>query len=162
MTRFGALEFRGGMVLSSPAKDFGGWSALVMEPTGKSLLAVSDHGVSRVDQMTVSPATASVPAGPSNLSAVAGNGSVTLSWTGSTSGSPASYSIYRGTKSDGEATTPVESWYRPLYGFLTALLMYAKATWQIFRPGRRMIGLAALRSSTVDSIPTLQGPPSRT
>jgi hypothetical protein len=44
VTRFGALEFRGGMVLSSPAKDFGGWSALVMEPTGKSLLAISDEG----------------------------------------------------------------------------------------------------------------------
>jgi fibronectin type 3 domain-containing protein len=72
-----------------------------------SLLAVSDHGVSRVDQLTVTPATASVPAGPSNLTAAAGNGPVTLSWTGSTSGSPTSYSIYRGTKSDGEATTPV-------------------------------------------------------
>jgi hypothetical protein len=41
---FGPLEFRGGMVLSSSAKDFGGWSALVMEPTGKSLLAISDEG----------------------------------------------------------------------------------------------------------------------
>ena len=33
--RFGALEFRGGLVLSSPAADFGGWSALVMEPDGQ-------------------------------------------------------------------------------------------------------------------------------
>jgi len=32
------------MVLSSPAKDFGGWSALVMAPDGKSLLAISDEG----------------------------------------------------------------------------------------------------------------------
>jgi len=44
VTRFGPLEFRGGMLLSSSAKDFGGWSALVMEPTGKSLLAISDEG----------------------------------------------------------------------------------------------------------------------
>jgi fibronectin type 3 domain-containing protein len=72
-----------------------------------SMLAVSDHGVSRVDQLTVTPATASVPSGPANLTATAGNGSVTLSWTGSSSGSPTSYSIYRGTKSDGEATTPI-------------------------------------------------------
>ncbi|MBV9381881.1 MAG: fibronectin type III domain-containing protein [Streptosporangiaceae bacterium] len=72
-----------------------------------SMLAVSDHGVSRVDQMTVTPATASVPSGPADLTAKPGNGTVTLSWTGSTSGHPASYSIYRGTKSDGEAITPV-------------------------------------------------------
>jgi chitodextrinase len=72
-----------------------------------SMLAVSDHGVSRVDQLTVTPATASVPSGPTNLTATAGSGSETLTWTGSSSGSPTSYSIYRGTKSDGEATTPI-------------------------------------------------------
>ena len=72
-----------------------------------SQIAVSDHGQSRVDQMTVTPATASVPSGPTNLRATAGNTSVTLSWTGSSSGSPTSYSVYRGTKSDGEAVTPV-------------------------------------------------------
>lgn len=43
-TRFGVLEFRGGLVLSSPDPDFGGWSGLVMEPDGSSLLAVSDAG----------------------------------------------------------------------------------------------------------------------
>jgi len=72
-----------------------------------TMFAVSDHGVSRVDQLIVTPATASVPSGPTNLTATPGNGSATLSWTGSTSGNPTSYSIYRGTKSDGEATTPV-------------------------------------------------------
>jgi hypothetical protein len=71
-----------------------------------SMLAVTTHGVSRVDQMTITPATASVPSGPTNLTATSGNGSVTLHWTAS-SGSPTSYSIYRGGKSDGEATTPV-------------------------------------------------------
>jgi fibronectin type 3 domain-containing protein len=72
-----------------------------------SLLAVSDHGVSRVDEMTVTPATASVPSGPANLAVTPGNGSATLTWQGSTSGNPTSYSIYRGTISDGEAVTPV-------------------------------------------------------
>jgi fibronectin type 3 domain-containing protein len=72
------------------------------------LLAVSDHGVSRVDQMTVTPATSSVPSGPASLAVkLAATGTVTLSWTGSTSGHPTSYSIYRGTKPDGEAITPI-------------------------------------------------------
>jgi len=72
-----------------------------------SMLAVSDHGVSRVDELTVTPATASVPSGPANLRVTPGNTTATLSWTASASGSPTSYTIYRGTKSDGEATTPV-------------------------------------------------------
>ncbi|HEX9335305.1 MAG TPA: discoidin domain-containing protein [Pseudonocardiaceae bacterium] len=72
-----------------------------------TMFAVSDHGVSRVDQLTVTPATASVPGGPTNLTATAGNTATTLSWTASTSGAPTSYTIYRGSLSDGEATTPV-------------------------------------------------------
>ncbi|HEY3607939.1 MAG TPA: fibronectin type III domain-containing protein [Pseudonocardiaceae bacterium] len=72
-----------------------------------TMFAVSNHGVSRVDQLTVTPATASVPSGPTNLAVTPGSGSAALSWTGSTSGSPTSYSIYRGTKSDGEATTAI-------------------------------------------------------
>lgn len=42
--RFGDLEFRGGLVLTSPSQDFGGWSGLVMEKDGKSLLSISDAG----------------------------------------------------------------------------------------------------------------------
>ena len=42
--RFGLLEFRGGLVLNSSSRHFGGWSGLVMEADGKSLLAVSDVG----------------------------------------------------------------------------------------------------------------------
>jgi hypothetical protein len=42
--RFGNLEFRGGLVLSSPNEDFGGWSGLVMAADGKGLLAISDAG----------------------------------------------------------------------------------------------------------------------
>jgi fibronectin type 3 domain-containing protein len=72
-----------------------------------TLFAVTDHGVSRVDQLIVTPATASVPSGPTNLTVTPGNTGATLNWTASTSGSPTSYSIYRGTATDGEATTPV-------------------------------------------------------
>jgi F5/8 type C domain/Fibronectin type III domain len=72
-----------------------------------SQIAVSDHGLSRVDQLTVTPATASVPGGPTNLTATAGNTTVRLSWTGSASGNPTSYLVYRGTKSDGEAVAPI-------------------------------------------------------
>jgi hypothetical protein len=72
-----------------------------------SLLAVSTHGVSRVDQLIVTPATTALPSGPANLTSTTGSGTITLHWTGSTTGSPTSYSIYRGTKSDGEATTAV-------------------------------------------------------
>ena len=72
-----------------------------------TMFAVTDHGVSRVDQLIVTPATASVPSNPSNLTVTPGNAGSTLKWTASTSGSPTSYTIYRGTASDGEATTPV-------------------------------------------------------
>ncbi len=41
---FGKLEFRGGLVLSSAAKNFGGWSALALDSDGKRLLALSDNG----------------------------------------------------------------------------------------------------------------------
>jgi fibronectin type 3 domain-containing protein len=69
--------------------------------------AVSDHGLSRVDQMTVTPATASVPSAPGNLRVTPGNTTATLTWNASSSGSPTSYSIYRGTKFDGEVNTPI-------------------------------------------------------
>jgi hypothetical protein len=72
-------------------------------------LAVTDHGLARVDQMTVTPANASVPSGPTALRATPGSSSVTLSWIRSASGNPTSYSVFRGTKSDGEAVTPIAS-----------------------------------------------------
>lgn len=71
-----------------------------------SQIAVSDHGLSRVDQMIVTPATASVPAGPGNLRGTAGDKSVALAWN-AVSGA-ANYKVYRGTKSDGEVmNTPI-------------------------------------------------------
>jgi fibronectin type 3 domain-containing protein len=72
-----------------------------------TLFAVTDHGVSRVDQLIVTPATASVPSAPTNLTVTPGSTGATLKWAASTSGSPTSYSIFRGTATDGEAVTPV-------------------------------------------------------
>jgi hypothetical protein len=48
---FGKLEFRGGLVLSSASKNFGGWSALELDPDGKRLLAISDTGVWMTGEM---------------------------------------------------------------------------------------------------------------
>jgi len=42
--RFGALEFRGGLVLTSSDPAFGGISGLYMEPDGAHFLAVTDNG----------------------------------------------------------------------------------------------------------------------
>jgi hypothetical protein len=71
-----------------------------------TLGAKDGHGVSRVDELIVTPATASSPSGPTNLTATPGSGSVTLNWTAGSGAT--SYGIYRGsTMSDGEATMPV-------------------------------------------------------
>jgi hypothetical protein len=43
--RFGALEFRGGLVLTSPYKLFGGISALRLQPDGARFIALSDRGL---------------------------------------------------------------------------------------------------------------------
>ena len=43
-TRFGQLEFRGGLALTSSDQAFGGISALAMEPDGAHFLSVTDQG----------------------------------------------------------------------------------------------------------------------
>ena len=43
-TRFGALEFRGGLTLTSKNEAFGGISAILVEPDGARFLAVTDRG----------------------------------------------------------------------------------------------------------------------
>ena len=43
-TRFGRLEFRGGLVLGSAASEFGGWSGLVLDDAGRRMLMISDVG----------------------------------------------------------------------------------------------------------------------
>jgi hypothetical protein len=42
--RFGQLEFRGGLTLTSPYRGFGGLSAIRMAPDGAQFIALSDHG----------------------------------------------------------------------------------------------------------------------
>jgi len=42
--RFGLLEFRGGLVLTSPAKQLGGISAIRVAPDGQQFIAASDRG----------------------------------------------------------------------------------------------------------------------
>ena len=41
---FGRLAFRGGLVLTSSSRNFGGWSGLVLDERGRRLVAVSDAG----------------------------------------------------------------------------------------------------------------------
>lgn len=41
---FGRLAWRGGVVLSSPSKHFGGWSGLTIDQSGRSVVAISDAG----------------------------------------------------------------------------------------------------------------------
>jgi hypothetical protein len=71
------------------------------------MFAVSHHGVPRLDEMTIARAAASVPAAPRDLRATAGNSKVTLRWRHSPRGHPSAYTIYRGTISGGEASTPI-------------------------------------------------------
>ena len=40
----GKLQWRGGLVLTSPHRNFGGWSGLVLDELGRSFVAVSDSG----------------------------------------------------------------------------------------------------------------------
>lgn len=45
VTRFSRLEWRGGLVLTSPSPFFGGWSGLAIDAAGDRILAISDTGV---------------------------------------------------------------------------------------------------------------------
>jgi len=42
--QFGALQFRSGLVLTSPFRGFGGLSALRLDPAGQRSVSLSDHG----------------------------------------------------------------------------------------------------------------------
>jgi len=43
-THFGKLKWRGGLVLTSPSRHFGGWSGLVVDAEGKKFFSISDAG----------------------------------------------------------------------------------------------------------------------
>ena len=49
---FGKLEWRGGLVLTSSAREFGGWSGLTVDSEGKSFVAVSDAGTWMTGEIT--------------------------------------------------------------------------------------------------------------
>jgi subtilase family serine protease len=55
----------------------------------------------------LTPDVTTPPSTPKNLTATAGNGSVTLNWTASTGAT--SYKLYRGTTSGGEGSTPIKT-----------------------------------------------------
>jgi hypothetical protein len=75
--------------------------------------AVTDHGISRVDEILVTPAAGALPSDPTNLTGVAGSAQVALTWTASTGAT--GYNVYRGTAFDGEATTPIATVTTPSY-----------------------------------------------
>jgi hypothetical protein len=75
--------------------------------------AVTNHGISRVDEVTVTAASGSLPSDPTNLRGVANSAQVALSWTPSTGAT--AYNVYRGTVFDGEATTPIATVTSPSY-----------------------------------------------
>ena len=43
-THFGKLKWRGGLVLTSPSRHFGGWSGLVVDAEGRRFFSISDVG----------------------------------------------------------------------------------------------------------------------
>lgn len=54
-TKFGKLTWRGGLVLTSPSKYFGGWSGLALDPDGKGFFAISDAGAWMSGALTFDP-----------------------------------------------------------------------------------------------------------
>jgi hypothetical protein len=46
------LTFRGGLVLTSPSRHFGGWSGLILDADAKSFLTISDSGVWMTGRLT--------------------------------------------------------------------------------------------------------------
>ncbi len=120
-----------------------------------SQFAVSDHGLSRVDEMTVTPATASVPGGPTNLAATASAGSVVLHWTASSSGSPTSYRVFRGTKSDGEAVTPIATTTGSTTTF-TDTALESGTTYYYFVQAANAVG-GSPNSNEVSAVPSTGG-----
>ncbi|HEY6177847.1 MAG TPA: malectin domain-containing carbohydrate-binding protein, partial [Kofleriaceae bacterium] len=75
--------------------------------------ATTKHGISRVDEVTVTAASGSLPSDPKNLTGIAKSGQVVLSWTASTGAT--AYNVYRGTVFDGEATTPIATVTSPSF-----------------------------------------------
>ena len=74
------------------------------------IAAMNAGGVSVTSELnplvlTINPSNGGAPPAPAGLTAAAGSGQVTLSW--SASAGATSYNVYRGTSSNGESTTPL-------------------------------------------------------
>jgi kumamolisin len=67
----------------------------------------SFNGANLLADLAPTSAPTSSPNQPIGLTAISGNGTITLSWTASTGAS--SYNVYRGTVSGGEGSTPIKS-----------------------------------------------------
>lgn len=52
IARYGELEWRGGLVLTSVSKNFGGWSGITFQPGTNKFLAVSDAGTWMSGELT--------------------------------------------------------------------------------------------------------------
>ncbi len=76
--------------------------------SGQIVVAFSPGGADNPDVAGIEIWTQPSPPGtPTNLVASAGNGQVSMTWTGSSDA--ASYNVYRGTSSNGESGTPIAS-----------------------------------------------------
>lgn len=82
--------------------------AATANSAGQIVVAFSQGGADNPDVAGLEVWTPpQVPVAPSNLSAAAGNGRVSMTWTGSSGAS--SYSVYRGTTAGGESGSPMAS-----------------------------------------------------
>ena len=73
------------------------------DTTTYTLTVTNSAGVTAQRTTTVTVNAVAIPAAPTDLTATAGNASVSLTWTASSGA--ASYNVYRGTAADGESTT---------------------------------------------------------
>lgn len=94
-----------------------------------------------------------IPAVPSGLSAMAGNGAITLTWSAATGA--ATYNVYQGTKSGGEGTAPVQT---SVSATNTTISGLANGTAYYFTVAAVDAGGASAQSSEASATPT--APPS--
>jgi hypothetical protein len=118
-------------------------------------VAVKDNAqVNGIEILSSSGGPPPPPPPPTGLVATAGNGSVALTWTASAGAT--SYSVYRGTASGGEGTTPVATTTSNSFtdtGLANGTTYYYKVT------ASNSTGTSA-QSSEVHAMPTASQPPS--
>jgi len=78
-----------------------------LRTNGEYDISQEDDWLNKVVLYRWVPSSTAAPSAPTNVTATAGNGSVGLTWTGSSGA--ISYNIYRGTTSGGISSTPIAS-----------------------------------------------------